>query len=185
VTGIDVFNGFEQELITENENGNLVIRNLLVKDYPIILRFSGASFAESGIVEPAESPVEPVTIKLKKDAQERVPAGTPIQLTTNWLADSPEHTADFLTAASLNGTLDGQPLPDLNGSWGKIEPYQDRGYITYWLYSLGVLSPGTHNLEIWCTLNQPITDGYDTNSDGQPEVYSGEVWRFTIVIEVY
>ena len=52
VIGIDVFNGFEQELITENENGNLIIRDLLVKDYPIILRFSGASFAEPDIVEP-------------------------------------------------------------------------------------------------------------------------------------
>jgi hypothetical protein len=39
VTGIDVLNGFEQELITETVGGDLVIRNLLVKDYPIILRF--------------------------------------------------------------------------------------------------------------------------------------------------
>ncbi|MDA2937324.1 right-handed parallel beta-helix repeat-containing protein [Acidobacteria bacterium AH-259-A15] len=38
VVGIDVLNSFEQELITETENSNLVIRNLLVKDYPIILR---------------------------------------------------------------------------------------------------------------------------------------------------
>jgi hypothetical protein len=38
VVGIDVLNGFEQELITETKNGNLVIRNLLVRDYPIILR---------------------------------------------------------------------------------------------------------------------------------------------------
>ena len=38
VVGIDVLNGFEQELTTETENGDLVIRNLLVKDYPIILR---------------------------------------------------------------------------------------------------------------------------------------------------
>ena len=39
-TGIDILNGFEQELITSNENGNLVIRDLLIKDYPIILRLS-------------------------------------------------------------------------------------------------------------------------------------------------
>jgi len=52
VTGIDVFNGFEQELTTENDNGNLVIRDLLVKDYPIHLRFSGANFAEADIMEP-------------------------------------------------------------------------------------------------------------------------------------
>jgi len=38
VMGIDVLNGFEQELITETENGGLIIRQLLVKDYPIILR---------------------------------------------------------------------------------------------------------------------------------------------------
>lgn len=36
--GKDVLIGFEQELIIETKNGNLVIRNLLVKDYPIILR---------------------------------------------------------------------------------------------------------------------------------------------------
>jgi parallel beta-helix repeat protein len=40
VTGIDVLHGFEQELITSTENGNLVIRDLLVKDYPLILRLS-------------------------------------------------------------------------------------------------------------------------------------------------
>jgi len=39
VIGIDVLHGFEQELITEMVNGNLVIQDLLVKDYPIILRF--------------------------------------------------------------------------------------------------------------------------------------------------
>jgi hypothetical protein len=38
VIGIDVLHGFEQELIFEMENGNLVIRNFLIKDYPIILR---------------------------------------------------------------------------------------------------------------------------------------------------
>jgi hypothetical protein len=38
--GIDVLYGFEQELVTETENGDLVIRNLLVKDYPIIIKFT-------------------------------------------------------------------------------------------------------------------------------------------------
>ena len=39
-TGIDVLNGFEQGLITEDENGNLVISDFLLKDYPIIIRLS-------------------------------------------------------------------------------------------------------------------------------------------------
>ena len=38
MTGIDVLTGVQQEMTTVVENGNLVIRDLLVKDYPIILR---------------------------------------------------------------------------------------------------------------------------------------------------
>ena len=41
MTAIDVVNGFERQLVATVENGNLVIRDLLVKDYPIILRFAG------------------------------------------------------------------------------------------------------------------------------------------------
>lgn len=40
VVGIDVLNGLEQELVTSTEDGNIVISNLLIKDYPIILRIS-------------------------------------------------------------------------------------------------------------------------------------------------
>jgi len=37
VLAIDILNSFQQELVTSTEDGNLVIQNLLVKDYPIIL----------------------------------------------------------------------------------------------------------------------------------------------------
>jgi len=40
VTGVDVLNGFEQQLVTSDEDSNLVIRGLFAKDYPIIVRFS-------------------------------------------------------------------------------------------------------------------------------------------------
>jgi len=40
VTGIDVLNGYQQSIITNNENGNLVIQNLIVRDYPLIVRIS-------------------------------------------------------------------------------------------------------------------------------------------------
>ena len=39
-TAIDVLNGFEQELKSSSDNGNLIIRNLLIKDYPIIIWLS-------------------------------------------------------------------------------------------------------------------------------------------------
>jgi hypothetical protein len=38
VTGVDVLHGVEQKLIRDDSGGNLVIRNLLVKDYPLLLR---------------------------------------------------------------------------------------------------------------------------------------------------
>ena len=40
VIAVDILNGFEQELLTRTENGELVIRDLLIRDYPIILRLT-------------------------------------------------------------------------------------------------------------------------------------------------
>jgi len=39
-TGLDVLYGYRQPIISENVDGNLVIRDLLVMDYPILLRLS-------------------------------------------------------------------------------------------------------------------------------------------------
>ncbi|MFZ5908865.1 MAG: hypothetical protein ACOYYU_02480 [Chloroflexota bacterium] len=39
-TGINVLHGFEQELITNTKNGDLIIRGIMIKDYPIIIRLS-------------------------------------------------------------------------------------------------------------------------------------------------
>ncbi|HUW09709.1 MAG TPA: hypothetical protein VM537_08260 [Anaerolineae bacterium] len=36
--GIDVLHGFEQRVIASEEDGNLVIRGLLIEDCPVILR---------------------------------------------------------------------------------------------------------------------------------------------------
>ncbi len=36
--GVDILNGFEQELITSSENGDLIVCDFLIKDYPIIIR---------------------------------------------------------------------------------------------------------------------------------------------------
>lgn len=37
-SGIDVLNGYEQQLVVSNENGDLIIQGFLLKDYPIIIR---------------------------------------------------------------------------------------------------------------------------------------------------
>ena len=40
VAGIDVLNGFEQEMITSIEGAKLLIRDLLIKDYPVLFRLT-------------------------------------------------------------------------------------------------------------------------------------------------
>ena len=44
VTGIDVLHGFEQELVFEIDGEDTIVRDLLVKDYPILLRLSDITF---------------------------------------------------------------------------------------------------------------------------------------------
>ena len=39
-TGIDILFGVEQELISNNENDDLVIRDFSLKDYPVFIRLS-------------------------------------------------------------------------------------------------------------------------------------------------
>jgi hypothetical protein len=39
-TAIDVLYGFEQELVSSNDDGDLMIRDILIKDYPVIIRLS-------------------------------------------------------------------------------------------------------------------------------------------------
>lgn len=40
VTVIDILNSCQQELIVDTEDGNLVIQNVLIKDYPVLLRLA-------------------------------------------------------------------------------------------------------------------------------------------------
>jgi len=51
VTGIDVLHGFEQELVFETNGGKTLVRNLLVRDYPILIKLSdvtmGPGYEES------------------------------------------------------------------------------------------------------------------------------------------
>ncbi|HUI88948.1 MAG TPA: hypothetical protein VLX61_09500 [Anaerolineales bacterium] len=39
-TGMDVLHGFEHGLTTNNANGDLTVRDFMLKDYPIIIRLS-------------------------------------------------------------------------------------------------------------------------------------------------
>jgi hypothetical protein len=40
VIATDILNGYQQDVMTASENGNLILQNLVVRDYPLILRIS-------------------------------------------------------------------------------------------------------------------------------------------------
>jgi len=46
VAGIDVLHGFEQELVFEVDGKDTIIRDLLVKDYPILIRLSDVTMSD-------------------------------------------------------------------------------------------------------------------------------------------
>jgi len=46
VTGIDVLHGFEQELVFEMDGDSTIVRDLLVKDYPILIRLSDVTMSD-------------------------------------------------------------------------------------------------------------------------------------------
>jgi len=50
VTGIDALYGYQQQMMTDTVDSNLVIRDLLVKDYPIILRLNSIKYVFLPIV---------------------------------------------------------------------------------------------------------------------------------------
>jgi hypothetical protein len=130
-----------------------------------------------------------MTIKLFVENAEVEP-GTPIELNIGWLCSAPEHVADFLASVALTGSLDGQPLQDMDDYWGEIVPtegpagYDGEFYISNWFYPLGVLSPGTHIAEVRAILNWAVTDGFDIDANGVPDEYSGDLWDYTIRIIV-
>jgi hypothetical protein len=54
VAGIDVLYGYQQPMMMETVGGNLIMRDLLVKDYPIILRLSSTKYIYLPIILQAQ-----------------------------------------------------------------------------------------------------------------------------------
>ncbi|MDH4208038.1 MAG: Ig-like domain-containing protein [Anaerolineae bacterium] len=147
-----------------------------------------APIATNTPLSPATESHEPVEISLFAP-EGRVAANTPIVLRLGWETDTAEQVADFLSAAELMVRLDGELVPDTAQHWGEIEESPDRdqngdaNYQTMWRYAVGVLTPGTHQVEAELRFQRPVTDGFDANGDGTPEEYS-EAMRFSLQIAV-
>lgn len=137
---------------------------------------------------PASSEVVEVSL-LDEDGEARVPAGTTVVLTVSWVADTPELVGGYLDELDLVVTLDGDRLANPLGHYGPVEEYVDRDedgdtdYKSGWLYELGVLSPGVHQVDAQFSLSRTLTDGLDRDKDGHLDEFSGS-WSYQVRIVV-
>ena len=151
----------------------------------------GPTSTPESMASPAAPTVEPeAPVEVSLLAREgRVAANTPIVLRFGWETDTSEQVADFLSSAELVVRLDGRLLPDGGQYWSDIEetgnrdPNGEANYQTFWRYPVGVLSPGTHQVEAELRFQRPVTDGFDSDGDGAPEEYSGTM-SFSLPIVV-
>jgi len=126
------------------------------------------------IITPTPTP-EPITLSIIKK-QSNVPSGTPVELSLGWEAATKQQVTDFLDSAQLEITLDGEPLKNTGDYWGEIKPNGDR-FGSQWLYPIGVLDPGKHQVEIVLSVSKPVLDGLGNT-------YSGTILQNTLQVDV-
>ena len=140
----------------------------------------------TAIPEPTAAPPsgEAVSINPFCNCQEQVAIGQPVQLTWAWLTVLPGQAADFAGVTHTNVILDGQSLGNLDQYWGDVIEDSD-GYAVRWTYPLGVLEPGTHLVELVVSSDAALTDGFDSDEDGQADLFGpGEMFRGWVEIVV-
>lgn len=122
------------------------------------------------IVIPTESKglPEPYYIYPFCQCREEIPTDQAPILRWGWIATSQAYTEDFITASHTTLIIDDIPYQGLDHLWSKVEySEEDQGYKSLWIYPLPALPQGLHRIEFVVSLNQAITDGYDSDGDGQ------------------
>jgi hypothetical protein len=108
----------------------------------------------------------------------------------SWIAIGEElalQNAEHLTVdLVLNGeTLIGTQQPVVPRSEIPCGSPSDNAYGVFYVTQLGPLSPGTYVAKVTWILDEPVTDGYDADGDGEPDWYGpGEVFTHEFTINV-
>lgn len=172
VIGIDVLNGFEQELITEIKNGNLLIHDLLVRDYPLIIRFvSPLKISQVTQKTPTPTP-KPKVVEIKWDCDAKpaspiaVSRRDSIQPYIRWAAKTSDQLNDYMAAIQGSIYVDGVLIRS-RISQGKITKLEGTDMVVVQTnFDAGLLSPGTHKIRTLLTFTRQITDGSDWYGPG-------------------
>jgi hypothetical protein len=89
----------------------------------------------------------------------------PVTVYWGWMATTSEYVQDFLDTATIEVTLDGEPVePDTQSD---IQyDLVDEAYVVRWYADVGALTQGTHRLEYDVTWSRQISDGWYTFGPG-------------------
>jgi len=124
----------------------------------------------------SESELFIVAVNSKEDAQ--VPSSGLVAITLAWAATTPEYAADWLNAIQMEFYVDGGKQANPMAYWSEInaDDLDNDGtneYIVRWNYPIGQLSPGNHMVVLTLTYTRAVLDGYDSDGDGELDIYDG------------
>jgi hypothetical protein len=117
---------------------------------------------------------------------------------TGWAACTKGLVRSYITAAHHDWYLDDVPLfssPDeMVEHWGPIVPWvspnieyciagnEKTASKVYIEYNLGTLEVGEYDLRAYHWLDHPVTDGYDADGDGRPDLHKD--FRYDVTIHI-
>ena len=102
-------------------------------------------------------------------------AGQPVTLYWKWGAASEALRQDYIDAASFELRLDGE-LADLSVASQSLNPCDDVLCVTWRLPPM-TLEEGAHEAMMTVTLDREITDGFDLDNNGAPDLYGPSEWE--------
>ena len=143
----------------------------------VLIRLEGVFGAAAAPTEAPPGALLPeVYVRPFCNCTETAALGQTVFLRWGWVATTEELTRAYIDASSQRVWIDGSADPVLwsigDSDWGEItwnDAYQ--GYASTWFWQLPPLPRGTHRIEIEVTLSEAVSDGYDMDSDGQPDLY--------------
>jgi len=88
----------------------------------------------------------------------------PVVLTWVWRAATEAYRQDYIDAASFSVQIDGQNV-DVSSAALALSS-QTNGFFASWSLPPRTFAAGTHQSVLSVTLSRQITDGFDSNNDG-------------------
>lgn len=110
----------------------------------------------------------------------------PVLFRWGWEAATRDLAESNAQAMTMELVVDGQAVPQIDSYRQEAQP-SVRGYwVVVWEVPVGRLALGTHRVELRATSAEAISDGFDTDENGQPDTYGpGEIFSGWVEIEVF